>query len=281
MIIIVESGSTKSDWVLLNGEEQTTFKTKGLNPYFHSELDVENAILQNESLVALKDQVTQIWFYGSGCSSPDLNAIIHRGLQSVFLKARINIDHDLNACAYATYNGSPSISCILGTGSNSCFFDGKSIHEEVPALGYILGDEGSGAYFGKKLIADFLYKKLPKSIADRLNEEGWNNKRFVNLVYQKPHANVFLASFMPIISNYKDEPYINDMMKMGFKHFIENHVMCYENFASTQVHFVGSVAYFFADTLTEVFKESGLILGNIIRHPVDGLILYHKQKIAS
>jgi len=279
MIIIVESGSTKSDWVLLNGSKQTTFKTIGLNPYFHTEIDVENAILENKDLASYKNDVEQIKFFGAGCSAPHLNAVIQRGIQNVFKKAEVSIDHDLMACAYATYNGAPAISCILGTGSNSCYFDGEKVYEEVPALGYILGDEGSGSYFGKKLIADFMYKKLPKVMADKLREEGWNKDRLVDLIYRKSHANVFLASFMPTIVAFKDEPYVKDMVKKGFAHFVENHVMCFENYATTQVHFVGSVAHYFADILAEVLSEKEISLGNIVRRPIDGLIAYHTQEL--
>lgn len=281
MIIIVESGSTKSDWVLLDGAKQSTFKTIGLNPYFHTEMEVESAILENKELAAQKENITQIMFYGAGCSAPHLNDIIRRGIQKVFKKADISIDHDLTACAYATYNGAPSISCILGTGSNSCYYDGVHVYEEVPALGYILGDEGSGSYFGKKLIADFLYKKLPNAIDNKLLEDGWNKDRLIDLIYKKPHANVFLASFMTTIVAFKKEPYIKEMVKNGFIHFIKNHVKCFENHKQSQVHFVGSVAYFFADILSDVCMQENIAIGSIIRRPIDGLIAYHSQKLVN
>ncbi len=144
MIFIIESGSTKSDWVLIDDKNnQSFYNTIGFNPYFHSAEDISTEISQHPDLILLADQIDHIYFYGAGCSSKKLNKIVENGLRTVFPSAKILVDHDLLACAYATYDGEPGISCILGTGSNSCFFDGKNLVEEVPALGYVLGEEGS------------------------------------------------------------------------------------------------------------------------------------------
>ena len=160
MIFIIESGSTKSDWVLIDDKNnQSFYKTIGFNPYFHSSAIIDSEIRKNAELIALVDEIDRIYFYGAGCSSEELNNIVHNGLSSVFTSAKIIVEHDLLACAYATYDGSPGISCILGTGSNSCYFDGNDLIEEVPALGYVLGDEGSGSYFGKFLLSSYLYNK--------------------------------------------------------------------------------------------------------------------------
>jgi N-acetylglucosamine kinase-like BadF-type ATPase len=171
MILIADSGSTKSDWVLISGSEKKAFNTIGLNPFFHNEESVYEAIKSNDDLFLIRDEINLIYFYGAGYSSDKLNAIIERGLKRVFKNAEIHVDHDLNACAYATYDGEPSISCILGTGSNSCYYDGKNVIEVVPALGYILGDEGSGTYFGKQLLSNYLYKRLPENIYKSFKEE--------------------------------------------------------------------------------------------------------------
>ncbi len=281
MIIIVESGSTKSDWVAIDGDLKKSFKTIGLNPYFHNEDDVESAILATQGLAELAPLVTRIYFYGAGCSAPHMNIIIQKGIERVFTKAIVSVDHDLLACAYATYEGRPEISCILGTGSNSCFYDGQDIYEEVPALGYILGDEGSGSYFGKKLLADFLYHKLPKSINEKLSADGWNKDTLVDHIYKKPHANVFLASFMPVIVEFKDEPYIIEMVKSGFDYFVQNHVLCFRNCREVDVNFVGSIAHFFETELREVCDKHGIRLSNIVRRPIDGLIRYHLQHLVN
>lgn len=281
MIIIVESGSTKSDWVAIDGDFRKSFRTIGLNPYFHSEVDVVEAISFAEGFADLAPFVTRIYFYGAGCSAPHLNVIIQNGIEQVFTNAVVSVDHDLMACAYATYEGRPQISCILGTGSNSCYFDGKEVSEEVPALGYILGDEGSGSYFGKKLIADFLYHKLPENIAKRMRHDGWDKDKLVDHIYRLPHANVFLASFMPVILDFKDEPYIIAMVKSGFDHFVQNHVLCFNNCREVDVNFVGSIAHFFEVELREVCKHRDIHLSNIVRRPIDGLITYHQQKLVN
>ena len=155
MKLVIESGSTKSDWVLIdNGKVSNKYKTMGYNPFFHNETIIYNSINQNRELELISKDVKEVFFYGAGCSSPELNKVVHKAFQKVFTKANVVIDHDLLACALATYEGEPSISCILGTGSNSCLFDGENLTEAVPALGYILGDEGSGSYYGKKLLSD-------------------------------------------------------------------------------------------------------------------------------
>ena len=164
MILIAESGSTKTDWVLVDENNQKTiYKTMGFNPFFHNEIIISNNIRQNSQLYDATKNAKKVFFYGAGCSSPEMNQIIRNALGSVYLNADISVDHDLLACALATYEDEPSISCIIGTGSNSCYFDGKNIREEVPALGYVLGDEGSGSYYGKKLLRDYLYNQLPEN----------------------------------------------------------------------------------------------------------------------
>lgn len=281
MIIIVESGSTKSDWVAIDGDLKKSFRTIGLNPYFHNEIDVEHAIRSAAGLAELAPLVSRIYFYGAGCSAPHLNVIIQRGIERVFSNSKVSVDHDLLACAYATYEGRPQISCILGTGSNSSFYDGNEVYEEVPALGYILGDEGSGSYFGKKLLSDYLYKKLPKSIESKLRADGWNKDTLVEHIYKKPHANVFLASFMPVIVEFKDEPYIIAMVKAGFDHFVQNHVLCFKNCHEVDVNFVGSIAHFFEAELREICSRNNVRLSNIVRRPIDGLIRYHQQHLVN
>ena len=282
MHLIVDSGSTKSDWVLLKDMGNEAFYTMGLNPYFHDEDTVCEAIEENEDLFAYRDDVTHLYFYGAGCSSPELNQIIHGGLSRVFTNAHIVVDHDLRACAYATYEDEPSISCIIGTGSNSCFFDGENIIEEVPALGYVLGDEGSGAYFGKKLVANYLYHKLPKRINDALKYDMKLTKdEIVRRVYMEPDANVYLASFMKFIIQYAEDDFIKEMIYNGFKEFIEAHVCCYQDYKNYKVHFIGSIAYLFKNQLSDACDFYRAQMGQVIRKPIDGLISYHLNKMTA
>lgn len=279
MILVADSGSTKSDWVVIDGTNKFYYNTMGLNPFFHNEDVVFNALRENEELYNLRDRISVLYFYGAGCSSDKLKSIIFAGLKRVFSNANIIVDHDLNACAYATYEGEPSISCIIGTGSNSCYFDGNSVHEVIPALGYVLGDEGSGTYFGKKLLSNYLYDRLPKQIHTAFYEEtGLTKDDIISKVYMHEGANVFLASFMKFIVKHAQDPYIKNMIFEGFKHFIDIHVLCYPNGKDVKVHFVGSIAALFHEELQNACKFHGVQLGKTIQKPIDGLVQYHENK---
>lgn len=278
MILIADSGSTKSDWVAISKNSTIRYSTVGINPYFHDEEFVFSAIKENQSLYSIGSKIEEVYFYGAGCSSEKLNGIVLRGLQKVFTHAEIHVDHDLSACALATYQGEPGISCIIGTGSNSCFYDGTNIFENIPALGYILGDEGSGAYFGKKLLADFLYKKLPENIHFSLqNDLGLDKEKIISNVYMKPGANVYLASFMPFIFSHFDDKYISNMILEGFKTFIDTHVRCYQDYTKYKVHFIGSIACLFQKELDQACQFYNVTLGQVIKKPIDGLADYHMK----
>lgn len=277
MLLIADSGSTKCDWRLV-AEDKTysDFETVGINPYFHNEEVIEAELLKNKGLSAFADKVKAVFFYGAGCSSTELKRIVDRGLGSVFHNAQIYVDHDLVAAAFAVYDDEPCIACILGTGSNSCHFDGDIVREEVPALAFILGDEGSGSYFGKKVLTDFLYKRLPESMHEGLIAEfGLNKDTIMDRVYMKPHANVYLASFMKFITKFSHEPYVKDMIRKGIAAFLDTHVLCFRDAKTVKTHFVGSVAHFHEQTLRAVAEERGIHVGNIIKKPIDGLYEYH------
>ena len=277
MIFIVESGSTKSDWVLLDDKNnQTFYSTMGFNPYFHSSEFIQEELRKNADIIGVSNEITRIYFYGAGCSSAELNKVVFDGLKKIFPLAEILVDHDLLACAYATYSGSPEISCIIGTGSNSCYFDGKEVSEVIPALGYILGDEGSGSYFGKKLLAAYLYHQLSPELALDLEETyGVTKSNIISRVYQEPNANVYIASFMPFISKHADHPIFQKMVEAGLKHFMEVHVCCYPNYKEVEVNFVGSIAGIFRTELQLAADSLSIRIGHVIKSPVNGLVDYH------
>ena len=281
MIFIVESGSTKSDWVLLGPENsQNVFASPGFNPYFHSADWIEGELKKVDGIMSIADQVNEIYFYGAGCSSDHYTSIVKSALTVIFPNAEIVVDHDMLSAAFSTYDGEPCITSIIGTGSNSCYFDGAVVTEEVPALGYILGDEGSGSYFGKKLLTAFLYKKLPANIANDLVKEFNISKAMIfENVYEKPNANVYLASFTRFIGKYKEEPFVKEMLIQGMRDFLINHVCCFENFKELPVHFIGSVAFHFQDELTIAAKELDVKMGRIIKQPIKNLVDYHIQYI--
>lgn len=277
MFIVVESGSTKADWMIVDGSEKIKTKTKGMNPYFHDEDMVLNELIKNEVLFKIKHRVEEIFFYGAGCSSPKLNHKIEKGMKGFFMNSRVKINHDLDACAFACYNSEPEIACIIGTGSNSCYYDGAQVIEEIPSVGHHLGDEASGNYFGKILLADFLYKRLPQVLHKELVEMGLNKDVIIENVYQKPDVNVYIASFMPVLIKHKETEYAQNIIKEGFQKFLDIHVKCYKNYMDCEVNFVGSVADFLRDELHEVCKRNDIRIGRIIRRPIENLVKYHQK----
>ena len=256
------------------------YYTIGFNPFFHDDKIISKHITENVDFYDACKNVNQIYFYGAGCSSKELNSIIENALKGVFTKADVTVEHDLLACALSTYEDEPSISCILGTGSNSCYFDGENLIEEVPALGYVLGDEGSGSFFGKKLLSDYLYNRLPEQIKDDLECHFSISKATIfENVYMKPNANVYLASFMRFITNHKEHDYVSKMVEDGMDQFMKTHVCCYENYKEVKTHFIGSLSAIYEKELRSAAKKNKVVIGNIVRKPVNGLVNYHLRNL--
>lgn len=284
MYLIADSGSTKCDWLLTNkdGEHLGSYKTIGFNPLFQSSETIAEEIKKDNELAGLGGSVEAVYYYGAGVNSDEKVRVVRRALMHVFPNAAQHIEHDLAAAAYATYQGQPCISCIIGTGSNSCFFDGVNIVEKRPALGFILGDEGSGAYFGKQLITDYLYNKLPDNLAKELTDDyELTELGIFEAVYQKPRPNVYLAGFVPFIIKHSAHPHFRQMVQKGIAHFIDLHVLCFENAANFPVHFVGSVAQSFSDIINTTLVNAGLTPGVIIKKPIERLLDYHKTRFFS
>lgn len=277
MILIADSGSTKCDWKLMDGiTEIGSVSTMGFNPYFHSEAII-SATLKAQRLFTLNaEKITEVFIYSAGCSSPELNRIVEKGLRAVFSKAKIVVDHDVLGAALAACQGAPGIACILGTGSNSCFYDGKTTYEEIPSLAYILGDEGSGSWYGKQLLRDYLYKEpIPAELRAELEAQGHDKDSIMENIYMKEHANVYLASFMKTISKFKHTEYVQQMIHDGMRAFLLRHVCCFPNHREVPVNFVGSIAYYFQDILKAEAELLGITVGNVIKKPIDGLVEYH------
>lgn len=281
MILVADSGSTKCDWIFTDGADTTlTFHTMGFNPFFHPTDLIESEIRKNEALTAVAPMVEHVFFYGAGASHASRNVIIEKALKAVFTKANVVVDHDLTGAVYATCGDEPGISCILGTGSNSCYFDGKEIHEEVPALGYVLGDEAGGTFYGKELLRMFLYHELPEKIHQALIDRfNLTKEGIFEAVYNKPNPNVYLASFMRFLSDNRDDKWVRDFIYNGFSKFINIHIWKYEMHKDVPVHFVGSVAFHFSDLLKEACKIHRLNVGVITSEPVINLVKYHLRKL--
>ena len=276
MIIIAESGSTKTNWITA---DNTLYQTKGFNPLFDTTDSIYEELVKHEDLQKVRNTFTKVFFYGASCSSDERNAIVERALRKYFTNTEvIQVDHDLKAAAVATYDNRPGIACILGTGSNSCLYDGHEIYEEVPSLGYVLGDEGSGAYFGKKIIAAFLYHELPEATNKILVEYYKLEKEEVlKNVYKQPNANVYLATFAKVMNETSDTEYMDKLAEEGFTDFFNHHVACYKNYQQYPVHFVGSIAFHFKHVLEIVAKKKGCELGKVDRNPVYSLLNWHLQ----
>ncbi len=280
MILVADSGSTKTDWKLIdNNSIIETVHTEGINPFHQRKEDIEN-IITTSALTTMVENVQEVYFYGAGCNYPENIRTMQNAIRSVFRDARIAVEHDLLAASRALCGRSPGIACILGTGSNSCFFDGKDILQNNPSLGYILGDEGGGVYIGKRFMRDFLYGELPKSIEDKFNIEfKVNIDTVLDNIYNKYLPNRYIASFMPFIQKNVDHPYIHGLIYESFYDFIDMHITKYKQAGEHKVHFVGSISYNFKEILQRVVTDSGLILGTVIEQPIHGLVLYHQNKI--
>ena len=278
MVIIIESGSTKADWLIIQGEKRYYHSTMGFNPFFHSSELVTHTLKNDNQLAELLGLKGEIYFYGAGCSSVELNQTIEKGFSAAFQNAIVTVDHDLLAAGLALYQGKNVIACILGTGSNSLLFDGKTLHEEVPALGYILGDEGSGSFFGKQILTDFLYNKLPKQMDYDIRQLGLDKDEIFRKVYMEPNPNVFLASISPILIQNKNIEYCQKLIHKGFNLFLDRHVLCFKDCFTTEVSFVGSIAALLSAELEAICSDKGLTVGQIIRKPIDSLANYHLKK---
>lgn len=281
MILIADGGSTKADWILLDKSGDQVFKTRteGLNPEILSADMLKNRIETNEDITSYKDKVTEVYFYGAGCGTQRLTSLLKSIFESFFKNAEIVVKEDTFAAVYAVTT-KPGIVCILGTGSNSCYFDGKNVDVRVPSLGYILMDEASGNYFGKKLIRDYYYHKMPNEIA-KLFEAQFDLDADVikRNIYKEENPNAYLAHFAEFIFKNERTPYFNKVLQKGMKEFFVNRILPYQESAHVPVHFVGSIAFFSQDIINDVARYYMVEIGNVVRRPIDGLIEYHREKI--
>lgn len=278
MIIIADSGSTKCDWILIGKERKVAgeFSTMGFNPFFHTTREIFDVLKDHDEIQEIVDKVDKVYYFGAGCSSEKRKEIVHSAMQLTFRYADVYVEHDMLGAALATCQGDPGIACILGTGSNAAYFDGEKLQDDVHALGYILGDEGSGSYLGKKLLADFLYGNLPPQMNEKLQKEyNLDKESIFENVYHKPHPNVYLASFARFLSDNKDNYYIRRLVKQGLLEFLDIHVCRFDNHQEVPVHFVGSIAFFFEDILMENCERRELKVGKLMKQPVQGLVEYY------
>jgi len=277
MILIADSGSTKTHWTLM--EEQrivTTVQTAGMNPYFISSETVE-AILKADLVPNLPaDFVKEIYFYGSGCSTENNNNMLRDAMMLYFRKATILVYHDILGAARSLLGRKKGIACILGTGCNACYYDGEEVFSNVPSLGYLFGDEGAGSNLGKIFMEKYLKDKLPTEIKAEFEKAyGLSLEDILNALYNRPFPNRFLASFSEFIGPRKDHPFFHTLVKKSFQSFIDEQIKKYPGYKRLPISFVGSIAWYYRDILLEASIENNLNVGTILKSPMEGLVTFH------
>jgi len=282
MILIVDSGSTKCDWIAIDesgNQLLEKIRTKGLNPAILSEKKLTKIIKKNKTLKENRDKMSHVFFYGAGCGTEKPKQLLQDVLQAFFLNAAIDVKEDTYAAVYATIKTKTeaAVVCILGTGSNCSYFNGQQIQQKVKSLGYSIMDDASGNYYGRQLIRDYYFNHMPEDIkvafADKYNVDDDYIK--YNL-YKQPNANAFLASHAEFMFLNKDSEYISNLIKKGIRLFAKNMILQFkEELKTVPVHFAGTIAFFAQKEINEVAHELGFTVGNFKRRPIEGLVNYH------
>lgn len=281
MILIADCGSTKIDWCLLNGNEKVAqIFTTGMNALLLTQDEMTQCIHDELLPHLLNYKIDEIHYYGAGIISDEIKAHVRGALQANLPTAQhIEIETDLVGAARALCGRKPGIACILGTGSNSCYYDGERVVDNVSPLGYILGDEGSGAVMGKLLVGDVLKHQLPEHLCEKfLQEYDTDRTQIINAVYRQPAANRYLAHFAPFLQKNIHEPAIHDLVFNAFTAFFVRNVESYKGYKELPVNFVGSIAFVQKTVLIEAAEARGITIGTIIQNPMEGLIKYHSTK---
>lgn len=276
MILIADSGSTKTDWCMAEGGKPLKqLTTKGINPYFQTEDEIAEDITHNLLPQLGTFHPDAVHFYGAGCTA-DKAVVVRRALTRCLTNGTVEVCTDMLAAARALCGHRSGIACIMGTGSNSCYYDGEKIVQNVSPLGFILGDEGSGAYLGKLLVGDILKNQMTPELKEKfLSQFNLTPADIIDRVYRKPFPNRFLASLSPFLAQNLNEPCIHSLVLNSFKSFLKRNVMQYD-YQNHEVHFIGSVAYYYKDVLAQATDEMGIRLGTILESPMEGLIAYHR-----
>ena len=282
MILIADSGSTKTEWILLNQKEVVAeLYTQGINPYFQTVEQIA-AVFSGELIPELPaihiPTISAVFYYGAGCSSIEKCAMVKQPLTQIFKNAHVEVDHDLLAAARAACGTQTGIAAILGTGSNSCLFDGKVIVANQPSLGFIMGDEGSGGHIGKELLKQYVYSELPADLYELFIREYMLTKEIIlEHIYKKPMPNRYAASFTRFVGKHIAHPHMQQLVIDSFTEFFKRHIASYPNYQTYSLSAVGSVASIFSEQLQAVANQYSIRIQHIIQKPMEGLIHYHTQ----
>lgn len=281
MILLADSGSTKTDWCLVDQKNSVTkVRTAGINPFFQSSEEIANELATHLVPHLPTTHLDSVYFYGAGCTK-EKSPIVAEALKKQFeITGACEVATDMLAAARGLCGHQPGIACIMGTGSNSCAYDGKDITKNVSPLGFILGDEGSGAVLGRTLVGDVLKNQLPKDIVEAFHTEyGLSNADIIDHVYRQKFPNRFLASFVPFLAKHIENKAIFDLVKENFRRFLVRNVKQYQGWEHLPIGFVGSIAYYFQQPLKEALEAEHMTIGKTIQAPMEGLIAYHTTKV--
>ena len=281
MILLADSGSTKTDWCLVDQKNSVTkVRTAGINPFFQSSEEIANELATHLVPHLPTTRLDSVYFYGAGCTK-EKSPIVAEALKKQFeITGACEVATDMLAAARGLCGHQPGIACIMGTGSNSCAYDGKDITKNVSPLGFILGDEGSGAVLGRTLVGDVLKNQLPKDIVEAFHVEyGLSNADIIDHVYRQKFPNRFLASFVPFLAKHIENKAIFDLVKENFRRFLVRNVKQYQGWEHLPIGFVGSIAYYFQQPLKEALEAEHMTIGKTIQAPMEGLIAYHTTKV--
>ncbi|MBF0695633.1 MAG: N-acetylglucosamine kinase [Flavobacterium sp.] len=279
MKLIVDSGSTKADWIAIddNGKVLFTTQTLGLNPEVLQKDEIITRLSDRFDILQNKNSVSDLFFYGAGCGTDRMKNFLAEVFEEYFANANVLVHEDTYAAVYATTpKDQAAIVAILGTGSNCSFFDGKQLHQKVQSLGYIAMDDCSGNQFGRQLIRGYYFNKMPKDLATEFEKSYDLDADVIKKnLYKEPNPNAYLATFAKFLIQHKDHPFCQQIIISGMEDFVENYIKQYDNYQAVPVHFIGSIAFYLQDELHNVLSEHGIKIGNVLRRPIDGLIQYH------
>ncbi|MBT8234614.1 MAG: N-acetylglucosamine kinase [Bacteroidia bacterium] len=284
MILIADSGATKSDWIALdsNGKEVFMTQTLGLSPEVLTRPVIEDRLANNYELSKNKDKITNLYFYGAGCGTDRMKKFLKEIFKEHFPNAEVSVKEDTYAAIYSTTKiGVQGIVCILGTGSNCSYYDGHQLFQKVVSLGYIPMDDGSGNFFGRKLIRDYYFHKMPQDLGFKFAKEYDLDPDVIKEnLYKQPNPNTYLATFARFLIENKEHPYCKGVIDKGLQQFVNNYIMQFELATKVPIHFVGSIAYYLKDELTQVIERNDLVLGVIRQRPIEGLMEFHRETIS-
>jgi N-acetylglucosamine kinase-like BadF-type ATPase len=277
MILVADSGSTNTDWVIIKDNEiKSSFTTRGFNPYFTTSEKLHSDLTSELPQDLNPEKIESIFFYGAGCSSNPMQELVRKGLTMTFKNAEVEVNHDLLGAARALFMNEPGLAIILGTGANTCIYNGKEVIENIPSLGFILGDEGGGDHLGKLFISELLYNNIPEKVSDKFFQKyNLTKDQIMQKVYKEDHPNRFLASFAEFLYEQRSEKSIQKIINKSFTKLFDKHITQYKNYKNYTIRAIGSVAFYFKDMLNEVAATYATRVEQVEKEPIQKLACYH------